>query len=189
MTVKELLFGSDRLTAKQENLRQLVMYPFAGVFTALANFLSFIIMDLIITESMDVSLFGHIYDASLLVKQLVSWVATILTAHYTNRLFVFRSHGNYFLELLGFAAARLFSFFAIEVSLFSFMVYWVKEHLGLDQRDVLFTLFGFKCTCLYIVKIVNNCVLIVMNYVMSKWIVFKARKGIVKNNEVLIEDD
>ena len=54
MTVKELVFGSDELTPKQENLRQLIMYPFAGVFTALANFVSFVIMDLIITESIDI---------------------------------------------------------------------------------------------------------------------------------------
>lgn len=188
MKAKELLFGSDDLTEKQENIRQLIMYPFAGVFTALANFVSFVIMDLIITESMDINLFGHMYDASLVIKQLVSWVATIITAHYTNRLFVFRSHGNYFLELLGFAAARLTSFFLIEVSLFGFMVYWVESHLGVDQRHVIFSLFGFKCTCLYVIKIVNNCVLILMNYIMSKWIVFKARDK-SKRKEVVVEDD
>ena len=188
MKVKELLFGSDDLTPKQENLRQLIMYPFAGIFTALANFVSFVIMDMIITESIDISLFGHAYDASLLMKQLVSWVVTIVTAHFTNRLFVFRSHGNYFLELLGFAAARLMSFFLIEVSLFSFMVYWVESHLGIEQRTVLFSILGFNCTCLYVIKIVSNCVLILMNYIMSKWVVFKARnkRG---NSEVIIEDD
>lgn len=188
MTVKELVFGSDELTPKQENLRQLIMYPFAGVFTALANFISFVIMDLIITESIDISFFGHAYDSSLLIKQLVSWVVTIVTAHYTNRLFVFRSHGNYFLELLGFAAARLLSFFLIEVSLFSFMVYWVESHMGLEQRTVLFSIFGFKCTCLYVIKIVSNCVLILMNYIMSKWVVFKARNKRGKSEEI-IEDD
>ena len=111
MTPKELFFGSDSFTNKQENLRQLVMYPFAGIFTALANFISFVIADMVLTHPIDVMAFGHAFDISLIIKQLVSWVATIVTAHFTNRMFVFRSHGSYILELLGFAAARLLSFF------------------------------------------------------------------------------
>ena len=189
MTPKELFFGSDSFTNKQENLRQLVMYPFAGIFTALANFISFVIADMVLTHPIDVMAFGHAFDISLIIKQLVSWVVTIVTAHFTNRMFVFRSHGSYFLELMGFAAARLLSFFLIEVALFTFMVYWVNLHLGLQEKDVLFSILGFNCTCLYIIKIVNNCVLILMNFIMSKWLVFKARDKGGKNSEVIIEDD
>jgi len=189
MTPKELLFGSDSFTDKQENLRQLVMYPFAGIFTALANFVSFVIVDMLLTAPIAVMVFGYSFDLSLIVKQLVSWVATIVTAHFTNRMFVFRSHGSYILELLGFAAARLLSFFLIEVSLFTFMVYWVNLHLGLQEKDVLFSIFGFNCTCLYVIKIVNNCVLILMNFIMSKWLVFRAKDKGGKNSEVIIEDD
>ena len=95
---------------------------------------------------------------------------------------MFRSHGNYFLELLGFAAARLFTFATIEVLLFSLMVRWSNTLLGLDQHDVLFSIIGFDITCIYIVKIVSNIVLIIVNFILSKWIVFKAtdpsrRKG------------
>ena len=69
------------------------------------------------------------------------------------------------------------------------MVYWVNLHLGLQEKDVLFSILGFNCTCLYIIKIVNNCVLILMNFIMSKWLVFKARDKGGKNSEVIIEDD
>ncbi len=175
MTIKEVFFGSDRLTAKQENVRELVMYPFAGMFTALANFLSFVIMDWILVNPHTVDLMGYAFDLTLVTKQFVSWVATILTAYATNRIFVFRSHGNFFIELLGFAAARLSTFVVIELGLFSIMVYWVEHHLGIDQDHVFITLITFNVTCLYVIKIVNNVVLITVNYIMSRWIVFKAR--------------
>lgn len=181
MTIKEVLFGSDRLTPKQENIRQLAMYPFAGIFTALANFISFVIIDLIMKEPVLIDPFGFEVDLTLIVKQFVSWVATIVTAHSTNRIFVFRSHGNYFLELLGFAAARLFTFAAIEVVLFTLMVGWAKALFGFEQQDVIFSLFGFNVTSLYLTKIANNCILILVNFVMSKWIVFKATDKSRKN--------
>ena len=58
MTARELFFGSDTLTPKQENIRQLVMYPFAGIFTALANFLSFVIIDFILKDPVMIHPFG-----------------------------------------------------------------------------------------------------------------------------------
>ena len=175
MTIKEVFFGSDRLTPKQENIRQLAMYPFAGIFTALANFLAFVLMDLLLVTPHTVDLFGYAFDLTLVLKQFVSWVATILTAHTTNRIFVFRSHGNYLLELLGFALARLSTFVVIEIGLFSFMVYWTESHLHISQDKVLFTLVTFNCTCLYIIKVLNNVVLVTLNFIMSKWLVFKAK--------------
>lgn len=182
MTVKELVFGSDNLTPKQENTRQFVMYPIAGIFTALANFLSFVIMDFILKDPMFIHPFGYEYDLTLFIKQLVSWVATIITAHSTNRVFVFRSHGSYILELLGFAAARLFTFVAVEVLLFGLMVRWAESMFGFEQHHVFLTIIGFDITCIYLIKITNNIVLIILNFIMSKWIVFKAtdpsrRKG------------
>ena len=50
MNVKEILFGSDSLTPRQENIRELAMYPIAGAFTAAANFVSFVIMDMLLID-------------------------------------------------------------------------------------------------------------------------------------------
>ena len=71
MTIREVLLGSDSLTPKQENMRQLVMYPFAGIFTALANFLSFVIIDFLMKEPVIIDPFGFEYDLTLIVKQFV----------------------------------------------------------------------------------------------------------------------
>lgn len=175
MTIREVFFGSDRLTEKQENVRQLAMYPFAGVFTALANFVSFVIMDMILTGTNPMEICGYDFDLFIIIKQFVSWVATIITAYTTNRIFVFRSHGNFIIELLGFAAARLSTFLIIELALFSLMVYWTETRLGIMQGDTAFAVFGFNVTYLYVIKIFNNVVLVVMNFVLSKWLVFRAK--------------
>ena len=174
MRLKEILYGSDRLTSKQEQIRQMVLYPFAGIFTALANFLSFVLMNLILHDAINVVLAGHAVDISLVIKQFVSWVATIITAYTTNRIFVFRSHGNYFLELMGFAAARLSTFVLIELLLFSFMVKWMENRLGISREALIFAVGSFKFTYIYLVKILNNIALVILNFVMSKWIVFRS---------------
>lgn len=174
MKIKEILFGSDRLTPKQEQLREMVLYPLAGVFTALANFLSFAVMNMILTEPINVNLVGHLWDLSLIIKQFVSWVATIITAYTTNRIFVFRSHGNFILELLGFAAARLSTFLLIEIALFSFMVMWMEKHLLIPRDNLIFAIGSFDFTYIYLVKILNNIVLVILNFVLSKWIVFRS---------------
>ena len=173
MKIGEILFGSDRLTAKQERIRELLMYPFAGIFTALANFVSFVIMDLILSEAIDISLFGFNYDLSLVIKQFVSWVVTIITAYITNSIFVFRNKSGHIRKLFKFAAGRLSTFLVIEVALFSFMVWLCENVLNISQDFLIFSLFGFKCTSLYIIKVLNNIVLIVMNFVVSKWLVFR----------------
>ena len=53
------------------------------------------------------------------------------------------------------------------------MVWFSEEVVLLSQDAVVFSLFGFNCTCLYIIKVLNNCILIVMNFVVSKWLVFR----------------
>ncbi|MBP5180283.1 MAG: GtrA family protein [Clostridiales bacterium] len=174
MKVKEILFGSDRLTPKQEQMREMALYPLAGIFTALANGLSFIIMNMILYNPINVDILGHSYDLCLIIKQFVSWVATIITAYTTNRIFVFRSHGNFILELLGFAAARLSTFLLIEIALFSCMVMWMENHLGIPQDKLIILIGSFEFTYIYIVKALNNIVLVIFNFVLSKWIVFRS---------------
>ncbi|MCQ2516111.1 MAG: GtrA family protein [Saccharofermentans sp.] len=174
MTIKEVFFGGGSLTPKQEEIRQLVMYPFAGVFTAFANFTSFVVMDLLLTKAFDVAVLGYSFDLTILLKQLVSWIATILTAYTSNRIFVFRSHGNYWLELLGFALARLSTFVFVELALFAGMVMFLENSLGIDNTRVIFVIGHFNVTYLYLVKLVNNIVLVILNFVLSKWLVFRS---------------
>lgn len=174
MTIREVFFGSSRFTPKQERLRQLVMYPFAGIFTAIANFVAFVLMDLLIKNSLDVILLGYQFDSMLVLKQLVSWIATILTAYTTNRIFVFRSCGKFLIELFGFALARLSTFILIELVLFAGMVMFLEHKLGIPQTKVLFEAGSFKVTYLYLVKVVNSIILVILNFVMSKWLVFRS---------------
>lgn len=182
MTFRELLFGSDRFSPKQERYRMFFMYALTGVFTMIANAASFVIFDKLVTTELHVTVIMWSFDAMLLLNQFIAWIAAVLTAFFTNRAFVFRSHGNIFLELLGFTCARLISFMLIEVGLFTLMIMFLEHTLGIPQSDVIFRVVDFEFTYLYVVKILNSLVLVAANYVASRYLVFKATGKDVRKN-------
>ena len=180
MTFKELLYGSDRFTPKQEKTRMFAMYFFTGIFTMLANLICFVLFDKLVTGHWNVTIIRWNFDLFLILNQTIAWLAATLTAFFTNRAFVFRSHGNVFLELLGFMAARFATLVTIEIGLFTALVMLLEHNVGISTEALLFEMFGFDFTWLYVVKIVNSIVLVAVNYILSRWIVF--RRGMNKKD-------
>lgn len=88
-----------------------------------------------------------------LLANALSWVAAVLFAFFTNRTWVFTARGGVGREILLFFAARLATLGIEEALLFSFV-----------------TLLGFEAMA---VKIIGNLLVLVLNYVFSKWIVFR----------------
>ncbi len=175
MTFKELLYGSDRFSRKQEKFRKFFMYFLSGIFTTLANAVCFILFDKFVTAEAYITIIRWRFDMFLILNQAIAWVAATLTAFFTNRAFVFTSHGNIFLELLGFCAARFSTFITIEIGLFTAMVMVLEHTFGIASDALMFEIVSFDVTYLYLVKLVNSIVLIAVNYFMSKWLVFRNR--------------
>ena len=101
----------------------------------------------------------------------VAWVASVAFAYVTNKLFVFESKswkGSVLkTEIPSFVGARVFSLGVESLGLLVF-VKW----LGFDR----FTLnlpFGFSVGGKLLVKIGLAVIVVVMNYVFSKFIIFK----------------
>lgn len=180
MTFKELLYGSDRFTLKQEKTRMFAMYFFTGIFTMLANLICFILFDKLVTREYDVTIIRWSFDLFLILNQTIAWLAATLTAFFTNRAFVFRSHGNILLELLGFMAARFATLITIEIGLFAVFVMFLEHNAGVMTETLIVEILGFDFTWLYVVKIINSAVLVAVNYVLSRWIVF--RRGMKKED-------
>lgn len=94
------------------------------------------------------------------VANTTAWIAGVLFAFVTNKMFVFRSGGwngkKLAWEFLTFVSARLFSGVFDMVFLLAFTG-WI---ITLPSMPV---------------KIVSNVLVIIMNYVFSKWIVFKKK--------------
>lgn len=91
----------------------------------------------------------------------IAWVAAVLFAFWVNRRFVFRSDRQGFLAVLAECAA----FFAARLTSFG-----CETGLLILGTDVL----GFNANW---VKIATAVVTVVLNYVFSKWIIFRKRKG------------
>ena len=139
--------------------KELITYVIFGVLTTLVNFFAFWIFTKIFGEDL------------YLVNNAIAWVVGVVFAYVTNKLFVFESK-SWDLKLIakeitGFLGARIFSFLVEESGMFLFV-----SVLGLGESSL--TLLGFTITGQFIVKILLAVIVVVMNYVFSKFFIFKS---------------
>ena len=89
----------------------------------------------------------------------ISWISAVAFAYITNRIFVFESqtHGkSIILEIIKFAGSRVATF--------------------LIQESIVFLLFDVMHFSEYVVKIPATILVVILNYVFSRVIVFRGRK-------------
>ena len=171
--VKSLLFGDDSLSPEQAKTRMLVMYLFTGVITTIVNFIFFTAFNELVPFHYDVTIFKLEFDLFLLVNQTIAWLASVIVAYITNRAFVFVSNGNYIKEFFIFATARIVSFFLVELGTFSLFLLLLENVMKIPQETHLFYVFQIDITALYLIKLMNSVILVILNFVMSKIFVFK----------------
>ena len=142
--------------------KEIITYIIFGVLTTLVNFFSF-------------WLFTKIFGEDLyLVNNAIAWVVGVVFAYVTNKLFVFESK-SWDLKLItkeitGFLGARIFSFLVEEGGMFLFI-----SVLGLGEKSL--ALAGFTITGQFIVKILLAVIVVVLNYVFSKFFVFRKQEA------------
>ena len=129
------------------------------------NYLIFGVLTTIISIA-SYAIFTNIFNIDILISNILSWILSVLFAFVTNKLFVFKSKNNSFkasiVECLKFYASRLFSLGAESLIL----------HVG--------------ATILHIndmfVKVFAQVIVIILNYILSKILVFKKNKKSEKVN-------
>ena len=108
-----------------------------------------------------------------LLNNVISWVFAVAFAYITNKLWVFESKsfraGVVFKELIGFFGARLFSLGVEEAGLWILMDLCKMNGLNVG-------ILGFDINGSMIAKIIMQLVVVVLNYVFSKFIVFSRKK-------------
>ena len=138
--------------------KELITYVIFGVLTTLVNFFAFWIFTKIFGEDL------------YLVNNAIAWVVGVVFAYITNKLFVFESKSwdlkVITKEITGFLGARIFSFLVEEGGMFLFV-----SVLGLGEKSL--TLLGFTITGQFIVKILLAVIVVILNYIFSKFIIFK----------------
>ncbi|MCR5663428.1 MAG: GtrA family protein [Oscillospiraceae bacterium] len=127
--------------------RELLLYLFFGGLTTLLGIFVF-------------WLFNRPFDLNELIANIISWILAVLFAYVTNATWVFSARpanvGEAARQLLSFYAGRLATLGVEELILFVFVT-------KLDFDSML-------------VKIVASVVVIILNYVISKLLVFRKKK-------------
>lgn len=127
--------------------QELINYIVFGVATTLVNYVVF-------------AFFIKIIPLNYQVANLIAWILSVLFAYFTNKLYVFNSHSwekkILVKEISSFFTARIFSYLIEVVILF--------VGINLLKGNEL------------IIKLIDNVVIVVINYVFSKLIIFKDSK-------------
>ena len=127
-----------------EKYRDVVSYLFFGVLTTLVNYLIYLPC-------------YNLLGLSGSVSNMIAWVVAVAFAYLTNKPFVFKSHDwskeTVLPELTKFIGCRLGS--------------------GLVETVIIFLTVDLLAWNGNIMKLVTNVIVVILNYIASKWLVFK----------------
>ncbi len=150
-----------------EKYKEVISYVFFGVLATVVNLVSFKIFNAVLG--------AHLY----LLTNVISWLITVIFAYFTNKLWVFESKSwkaeVVIKELIGFFGARIFSLVFEEAGL------WLMidiMHMGKISWDI----FSFNLDGNMIAKIIMQVVVVILNYVFSKLVIFKHKNDSDKQN-------
>lgn len=126
--------------------KSILLYLFFGALTTIVSVLTFVV-------------FYDVFDWNELLANIISWVFAVLFAYVTNRIWVFNSGATgrtLFKEMIAFFLGRLTTLGVEEILLLVFTTW-------LSFNGV-------------IVKIGAQVVVLILNYIISKFFVFKEKK-------------
>ena len=126
---------------------EIIKYLIIGVLTTALNYTVFVILVNVVKMEMHAS-------------NLIAWLVGVIFAYFTNKLFVFESK-SFKVQVLGkeiisFGAARVFSLLLEEIILYIFV-----DLLNMNKL---------------IIKLIANIIVIIVNYILSKFFIFKKNK-------------
>lgn len=126
--------------------KETILYLFFGAFTTLVNIVSYLF-------------FTRVILFNFMVANALAWILAVLFAYVTNKFFVFESKRIeirfVFKEFLSFVSFRLLS--------------------GVVEMLIMYVMIDLLFVNDIIVKVFTNIVVIVLNYLFSKMIIFKEK--------------
>ena len=137
----------QKIKELMKKYQELIKYFIIGVITTIINYAIFAIL----TSALNIDI--H-------VSNIIAWIVSVIFAYFTNKLFVFESKSfniNVLAkELLSFGAARVLSLLLEELILYVFV-----DRLSMN---------------ILIIKLMANVVVMIVNYILSKFVIFKKTK-------------
>ena len=130
------------------DIREVISYLIIGILTTVVSLVSYYLMTYILNPDRPVE---------LQIANVLSWILSVTFAYFTNRKYVFRSDDkNILKEGMKFYSARLLTLFMDMLIMFVFV-----SLMRINDK---------------IIKLVSQVVVVIANYVISKFMVFKKTK-------------
>ncbi len=131
--------------------KETILYLFFGAFTTLVNIVSYLF-------------FTRVISFNFMVANALAWILAVLFAYVTNKFFVFESKNTNFIflvkELLTFIGLRFIS--------------------GLVEMIIMYVMVDLLFINDFLTKIATNIIVIVLNYIFSKLLIFKKTNNLKK---------
>lgn len=137
----------EKLKSLWNKYKEILLYLFFGGVTTVVNYGVY-------------ALCGHVFHLGVVPSNIIAWVLAVIVAYVTNKLWVFESK-SWKAKVVGkefgeFVLARL-STLVIETILL--WIFVDKLHVN----DL-------------IMKIITNVIVVILNYIFSKFFIFKGKK-------------
>ena len=166
MTKNGSLTQSGNSENPHSRIREIILYIFFGGLTTLVNLITYRSLSYLAGgPAMAISIF--------VVINVISWTVAVTFAYIVNRVFVFKSSGNPFRELVSFVAARIVTLIAFEIGLSVLMVVILERGFDIPKQTELLNFFGFSISWVDLIKIGVQVCVVIANYLFSKIFIFK----------------
>ncbi len=133
------------------NIKESIIYLLFGILTTLINIISY-------------NFFTDMCAIHYLISNIIAWCISALFAFVTNKLYVFNSRDYHIIvvlkEFIAFIMARL-----VTGLLDMIIMYISVDIFSLDD---------------FVTKLFSNVIVILLNYVFSKFIIFKRKDRVIK---------
>lgn len=141
--------------------KELIVYVIFGGLTTVVNLVVFTLSGMALG------------DERYLVSNVIAWFAAVIFAYITNKLWVFESKSWSIKVLLkeipSFFAARVLSFLIEEFGLYVFVDL-------LSFNEISLKILSFEIGGEFIAKVILAVIVVILNYVFSKLVIFKKKK-------------
>ena len=158
----------EKLKHLYHKYHEVIAYLFWGVMTTIVCWGSYSLLMLLFKglPQTDIRIFGRSFPLAVTIANVLSWIFAVAFAFITNKIRVFQSKswkrkvvGP---ELIKFLSSR------IATGVFEIIAVPLLVTLGLNQ-----TIFGIEGM---LAKVTVSIIVMVANYILSKFLVFKTRK-------------
>ena len=152
-----------------EKYREIIAYLFWGFLTTVVSWGSYSLLTLLLAglSHTNVELFGKTFSLTVAISNAISWILAVAFAFVTNKIRVFQSKSwsrkVVFPELVKFLSSRA------ATGIFEIVAVPLLVTIGLSQ-----TIFGIEGM---LAKVLVSIVVIIANYILSKFLVFKTKKN------------